>query len=57
MEEPVREEAVAEESALDLYLASSDLLQRNAEPVAPVEPAAETPAESAARPGDGLRPA
>ena len=49
VEEPVREEAVAEESALDLYLASSDLLQRNAEPVAPVEPsapAAETPAES-----------
>jgi signal transduction histidine kinase len=47
--EPVREEAVAEESALDLYLTSSDLLQRTAEPVVPVEPsspAAEAPAES-----------
>jgi signal transduction histidine kinase len=47
--EPVVEEAVAEESALDLYLASSSLLQHNAAPVAPVEPsapAAEAPAES-----------
>ena len=46
---PVREEAVAEESALDLYLASSDVLQRTAEPVVPTEPSSpadEAPAES-----------
>ena len=42
------EEVVAEESALDLYLASSDLLHDTAEPVVPVEPAARTAAETPA---------
>ncbi len=42
------EEVVAEESALDLYLASSNLLHDAAEPVVPVEPVAKTAAETPA---------